>query len=115
MSDPVQMPTSTPFTPPRVTPVHVADPVEPATKPQSDNRSAGDHRQGSDQQAAQTSAADRHLTITREPALQSYVYRSIESDSGEVVWQYPAEQVLRRARLLKELEDRQRSELDQKG
>jgi len=115
MSDPVQMPPSTPFTPPRVTPVHVADPVEPATKPQSDNRSAGDHKPGSDRPSTQTSAADRHLTITREPALQSFVYRSIESDSGEVVWQYPAEQVLRRARTLRELEERHRREVAEKS
>lgn len=112
MSDQVQMPpTSTPFATPRVTPVRVADPVEPATKSQADNRNSGDHRSNSGQQA-QSTAADRHLTITREPALQSFVYRSVDSDSGEVVWQYPAEQVLRRARQLRALEDRLRGERD---
>lgn len=44
------------------------------------------------------------LTITRDEAANAFVYRSIDRKSGEVVWQYPVEQVLRMAQRLRELE-----------
>ena len=42
------------------------------------------------------------LTITRDEAANAFVYRSIDRKSGEVVWQYPVEQVLRMAHRLRE-------------
>jgi uncharacterized FlaG/YvyC family protein len=44
------------------------------------------------------------LTITRDEAANTFVYRSINAETGEVVWQYPVEQVLRMAHRLRELE-----------
>ena len=114
MSDQVQLPPSLPFAP-RVTPARAPDPIEPPKKSQADNRNANDHHAGGDAppQAGPTPSSDRQLTITPEPALQSFVYRSIDADSGDVVWQWPAEQVLRRARLLRALEEKLQSELDE--
>jgi len=114
MSDQVQLPTSAPFAP-IVTPAPRTERVEPAKQSQADNRNSGDQRPNDDRPPTLPSAANRHLTITREPALQSFVYRSIDKDSGEVVWQWPAEQVLRRARHLRELEEKRQNELDEKA
>src|ERR1700704_5741234 len=44
------------------------------------------------------------LLITRDEAANTFVYRSIDRKSGDVVWQYPVEQVLRMAHRLRELE-----------
>lgn len=111
MSEQVQFPPTTHYAP-RVAPVRAPDPVEPPKKSQTDNREANDHRSGDDQASRQasTSAAERHLAISREPALQSFVYRSIDIESGDVVWQFPAEQVLRRARHMRELEEQRQQE-----
>lgn len=106
MSEPVQLPPSTPIV--RVIPVRAPDPIEPPKRPQTDNQNASDHRPSDGRQAAQAAIPpERHLTITREPALQSFVYRSIDAESGDVVWQWPSEQVLRRAQLLRALEEEQ--------
>ena len=114
MTDQVQLPPSTPHAP-RVTPARAPDPIEPPKKSQADNRNANDHRSGGDaaSQGGPTPSSERQLTITREPALQSFVYRSIDAESGDVVWQWPAEQVLRRARLLRAMEEKLQSELDE--
>ena len=45
------------------------------------------------------------LSITRDEAANTCVYRSIDKKTGEVVWQYPLEQVLRLAHRLRELEN----------
>jgi uncharacterized FlaG/YvyC family protein len=110
MSDPVQMPPSHAVVPP-VAPVRAAPPVEPATKPQADNRDSNDRREGERQQnQAANLPADRRLTISRDSNLHSFVYRSIESGSGEVVWQWPAEEMLRRAQSLRAVEAKMREE-----
>jgi hypothetical protein len=44
------------------------------------------------------------LSITRDDAANALVFRSIDRDSGDVISQYPAEQVLRLVHRLRELE-----------
>ena len=44
------------------------------------------------------------LTITKDETANTFVYRSISAETGEVIWQYPVEQVLRMAHRLRELE-----------
>ncbi|MBI1210941.1 MAG: hypothetical protein GC190_05725 [Alphaproteobacteria bacterium] len=61
---------------------HIEKPVEPVVKAEPSTR----------------------LTITRDEAANTFVYRSINAETGEVVWQYPVEQVLRMAHRLRELE-----------
>ena len=46
-----------------------------------------------------------HLAITRDHAANTFVYRSIDSKTGDVVWQYPREQALRMAHELRDLEN----------
>ncbi len=106
MSDPIQI-VPTAMAVPRVTPVRHEPPVEPAKKPQTDNRSNNDRRDSEREAAA---ASDRRMSVTRDENAKAFVYRSIEADSGEVVWQYPAEVMLRRAEFLRQFEEKQREE-----
>jgi len=55
-----------------------------------------------------------HLTIAKDEAANTFVYRSIDSKTGDVVWQYPVEQVLRMAHTLRELEGLDEHKVDQK-
>jgi len=101
MSDTVQLVPSLPVVarPPSVRPDQH---VEPAKPPQAGHRSA-DNGSTSDPQQNQSS---HHLTISRQGALGTFVYRSIDDESGKVVWQYPSESILRASQHLKELEAR---------
>jgi flagellar protein FlaG len=54
------------------------------------------------------------LTITKDEAANTFVYRSIDRDTGEVMWQYPVEQVLRMAHRLRELEGLDQHQVDEK-
>jgi hypothetical protein len=54
------------------------------------------------------------LTITKDEAANAFVYRSISAETGEVLWQYPVEQVLRMAHRLRELEGLDGHQLDEK-
>jgi flagellar protein FlaG len=54
------------------------------------------------------------LTITKDEAANTFVYRSINRDTGEVMWQYPVEQVLRMAHRLRELEGLDAHQIDEK-
>jgi uncharacterized FlaG/YvyC family protein len=103
MSDPIQVvPSAVPVA--RVTPVRVDVPaIEPPKKAQTENRKSNDHRESERQAAAD---ADRHLTVTRDKNLQAFVYRSVDVDSGDIVWQFPAEEMLRRAEHLRQLEEK---------
>ncbi len=117
MSNSVQMPPTHAVIPP-IAPVRAEPPVEPAKKTQADNRNTNDHRQG--EQPGQNAEAppDRRLIISRDSNLHSFVYRSVEADSGEVVWQWPAEEMLRRAKSLRAVEEKlreDRSGLDEKA
>ena len=115
MSDAVQMPPSMPVVP-RVAPVRAAEHVEPPKKSQTENHNSSDHRQDKSDPARETSrAADRDLYITRDEATQGFVYRSVEADTGEIVWQWPTEQILRRAQYMRDVEEQAQHELDEKA
>lgn len=103
MSDPIQV-VPTAMAVPRVAPVRHEPPVEPAKKPQTDNRSNNDRRDH--EREADAAAAERRMSITHNETLKTFVYRSIEEESGDVVWQYPAEEMLRRAEFLRQMEER---------
>lgn len=104
MSDTVQLVPSVPVVtrPVQVRPDQI---VEPAKNAQTENRSQGegDH-------------ANRHLTISRSDKLGTFVYRSIDGQSGDVLWQYPAENMLRMAQQWRDLEARTEShQVDEKA
>jgi uncharacterized FlaG/YvyC family protein len=54
------------------------------------------------------------LTITKDEAANTFVYRSLDADTGAVLWQYPVEQVLRMAHRLRELEGLDSHQVDEK-
>lgn len=108
MSDPIQAVSPSAVAVPRVTPVRPEPPVEPPKKPQAENRGSQDYRESERKAAIQ---AERRLSITRDENLRRFVYRSIEEESGDVVWQFPAEEMLRRAEHLRQLEEKRREDL----
>jgi flagellar protein FlaG len=55
-----------------------------------------------------------HLTISRDETANTFVYRSIDTNTGDVVWQYPVEQVLRMAHRLRESEGLEPHAVDEK-
>ena len=111
MTDTIQLVPSVPVVA-RVAPVRADLHVEPAKQSQADNRSAN-HGNESDHQTEQPA---RHLTISRQDKLGAFVYRSIEESSGAVVWQYPAESMLRMSQHLQELEEQNaRHQVDQQA
>ncbi len=100
MSDTIQLVPSVPVVS-RVAPVRPDQHIEPAMESQSDNRTS-DNGRGGDGNAGQST---RHLTISRNDTLGTFVYRSIDQESGDVVWQYPTEGRLRMSQHLQELEE----------
>lgn len=110
MSETVQLPLSIP-TQQWVTPARAEPPIEPAKKSQSENRNANDNR-GEGQAGQQT---ERHLSITRNPAVHAFIYKSIDADSGKVVWQWPSEEAVRRAQHLRDKEEQLAHEVDEKA
>ncbi|MCE9524246.1 MAG: hypothetical protein K8S25_17645 [Alphaproteobacteria bacterium] len=116
MTDAVQMPSSMPVVP-RVAPVRPAEHIEPPKKTQADNQSSKDSR-GDSRDAARSEAAmraaERQLRIAHDDATQGFVYRSVEADTGEVVWQWPSEDILRRAQFRQQMEEKVRHEVDEK-
>jgi hypothetical protein len=115
MSEPVQLPPPA-WVVPHITPVRARDSVEPAKESQTENRDASERRPDGEQgQPRSEPVTERHFIITRDSVLRSFVYRSIDMESGEVVWQWPAEQVLRRAHHLHALAEKQRQWLDAAG
>lgn len=104
MSDAVKLTPALPTVPP-LPPVPEARPdlrVEPAEKPRPEPRTA-DNGNGRDRKAPEA-APSRSLSISRNEQLGAVVYRSIEDESGEVVWQYPADSALRMAEQLQEMQ-----------
>ena len=104
MSAAVKLTPALPVVPP-LPPVQAARPdlrVEAAEKPRPENRTAdnGNGRNG-EPPAAQ---ATRSLTISRQDKLGAFIYRSIDEQSGEVVWQYPADSILRMSQHLQEMQ-----------
>ncbi len=111
MNDTIQLVPSVPVLP-RQAPVRPDHVVEPAKNTQTENRGANDGQHSTQQDAP----ANRHLTISRHDTLNTYVYRSIEEESGDVLWQYPAENMLRMSQHWRDMEARESSqhEVDQK-
>ena len=95
---------------PRAAPVVAPEVVEPVKKPQTENRKGGDQSRGEDQ-----GKSSRQLSITRNEDLNTFVYRSIEIESGDVVWQYPSEDVVRRAESYRQRQDAENHAVDQKA
>ena len=113
MSDVVQLPAFMPVVP-RVAPVRPAEVVEPPKKPKTDNQSSNEQRHDSAESTVLT-AAKRQMHISRDEAANAFVYRSIEVGTGEVVWQWPSDEILRRAQYLREAEERMRHEVDEEA
>jgi len=107
MSDPIQAVPPSAVAVPRVTAVRPEPPVEPPKKPQPQNRGTEDYRE-SERKAVE---AERRLSIARDENFRGFVYRSIEKDSGDIVWQFPAEEMLRRAEHLRQLEEKRLEDL----
>jgi hypothetical protein len=107
VSDPIQAVPPSAAAVPRVVPVRPEPPVEPPKKSQPQNRDSEDYRE-SERKAVE---AERRLSITRDENIRGFVYRSIEKDSGDIVWQFPAEEMLRRAAHLRQIEERRREDL----
>lgn len=98
MSDTVQLVPSAPVVP-RLDIVRPDRQVEPAKSSGADNRAAdngNDRNSGSGEQ-------NRSLVISPREA-GGFLYRSVDNDSGEVVWQYPPEGHLRLSASLRERE-----------
>jgi hypothetical protein len=114
MSDPIQLP-PVPILPP-IAHTRTVEAVEPAQESRTSNRNSGEQQPGREQRPTQISAApQRQFSITRDPVLKSFVYQSIDAESGVVVWQWPAEEVLRRARHQQALAQGQQPTLDAKA
>ena len=111
MNDTIQLVPSVPVLS-RQAPVRTDHVIEPAKKAQTENRGSNDGQHSTQQDAP----ANRHLTISRHETLNTYVYRSIEEHSGDVLWQYPAENMLRMSQHWREMEAKESSqhEVDQK-
>jgi uncharacterized FlaG/YvyC family protein len=114
MSDAVQMPPTLPVVP-RVAPVRAAEHIEPPKKSQTDSQSSNQQRQESDAGSQAVASDQRQMRISRDEAARRFVYRSVVSDTGEVVWQYPAEEMLRRAHYLRKVEEQVRHTVDEKA
>jgi len=100
MSDTIQLVPSIPVVA-RPVAVRPDQHVEPAKQSHADNRPADN---GNDQpQQQQQNLPSRHLTISRHDTLGTFVYRSVDEDSGKVVWQYPSESILRTSQELQTL------------
>jgi hypothetical protein len=108
MSDPIQAVPPSAVAVPRVTPVRPEPPVEPPKRSQAENRGSQDYRESERKAAIE---AERRLSISRDENLRGFVYRSIEEESGDVVWQFPAEEMLRRAEHLRHLEEKRLEDL----
>ena len=111
MIDSIQLVPSVPVLT-RQPPVRTDHVVAPAKNTQTENRSSNNGQHSTQQDAP----ANRHLSISLHDILNTYVYRSIEEDSGDVLWQYPAENMLRMSQHWREVEAKEsgQHEVDQK-
>lgn len=60
-------------------------PVEPSTGPSNGDALTGQY----------TKLDNTKLTVSLDADTGTYVYKSVNPDDGEVVWQWPSEQVMR--------------------
>jgi hypothetical protein len=105
MSDSVKLTPALPVVPP-LPPQPALRPdlrVEPADKTRADTRTADNGNGRNAEEQAQPQSA-RSLTISRQDKLGGFIYRSIDAQSGEVVWQYPADSILRMSQALREMQ-----------
>jgi uncharacterized FlaG/YvyC family protein len=112
MSDAVQLPPVLPVVP-RVAPVRAAEHIDPPKKSQTENHNSSDQQSRDAQIQNAIADADKRLKISKDEASRGFVYRSIENETNKVVWQWPAEEILRRAQYLRELEENLRHEVDE--
>lgn len=111
MSDSIKLTPALPVVPP-LPPAPATQPdmrVEPVEKTRPENRTAdnGNARNAEAQAQAQAEAqaqSTRSLTITRQEKLGGFIYRSIDDQSGEVIWQYPADSILRLSQALRDMQ-----------
>ena len=80
--------------------------VEAVAPPHIENGVPNEGKKGERPPIATEARASHRLTITRDALLNAFVYRSVDGDTGEVLWQWPAEGALRRARYWRELAER---------
>lgn len=99
MNDTIQLVPSVPVMP-RQAPTRTDNVVEPAKNTQTENRGSTDGQHSTQHDAP----ANRHLTISRHDTLNTYVYRTIDEQSGDVLWQYPAENMLRMSQHWRDME-----------
>jgi uncharacterized FlaG/YvyC family protein len=107
MSDSVKLTPALPVVPP-LPPQPAVRPdvrVEPAEKTRPESRTAdnGNARPREEQERLK-STTERNLTISHQEKMGGFIYRSVDVDSGEVVWQYPAESSLRMSQTLRDME-----------
>ena len=105
MSDSVKLTPALPVVPP-LPPQPEARPdmrVEPAERARAEARTA-DKGNGRNTDEQVPSKPNRSLTISRQDKLGGFIYRSIDAQSGEVVWQYPADSILRMSQALREMQ-----------
>lgn len=104
MNDALRMAPALPVMPPvpPQSPVRPDLRVEPAEKTRADSAAAdnGNARNGDPADGQQ----ERNLTISRQEQLGTFVYRSIDAKSGDLIWQYPPENMLRAAQQLQEMQ-----------
>jgi hypothetical protein len=107
MSDSVKLTPALPVVPPLPLPQAVRPDlrVEPAAKSEAGDRPAdnGNGRNGE----PPPGPASRNLSISRQEQLGTFIYRAIDKESGDVVWQYPPETVLRSSQHLLEIQKMQ--------
>ncbi len=105
MSDSVKLTPALPVVPP-LPPQPEARPdmrVEPAEKARAEARTA-DKGNGRNTDEQAPSKPTRSLTISRQEKLGGFIYRSIDDRSGEVIWQFPADSILRMSQALREMQ-----------
>lgn len=63
----------------------------------------------------ETAALRGRLSISLDADTQTMIYRSVDPDSGSVMWQWPAEQTLRMVKFLRDLEGLDKAEKEPKA
>jgi hypothetical protein len=115
MSEPIQLPPISPV-PARTVAIKRVDPPAAPMAAGVDASRAQTARDASEAPVQPVAAVEpgTYLTIAKDEVANTFVYRSIDEQTGEVVWQYPLEQMLRMAHRLRELESADEHRIDEK-
>ena len=72
-------------------------PVQPAATRETKPAAAAqpDAQQTADMAGKYTTLDNTKLTVSMDAETGTYIYKSVNSDDGEIVWQWPSEQVMR--------------------